>query len=903
MSRLPALFIDIVDSTGSPVSGGKAFFYETDTTNLLTTYSDPAKAVANTNPIISGADGKIGPVYMQDNTAYTVVEKDASDVTLRTQDGVYSVLLSSTVLDKFAVSPLDYGAVADGVTDDASAIQQAVTAAGEGGVVDLGGRIYKCDSTISFANNRVTFGNGKLDGTDCPTEFLKASGSLGANNTLTANAAAGDTLVSLTNVTGLSIGDLLNIQDSDTVPGTNSTNGEIVEISSVSSLDANLQAPLFGDYATATSAIANKITAVEDLHLHDLQIIGGADETISLVNCRRAKVQNVHCVSNSSDPVLMISGCNIVDVKNLNILGKSGEDEGIIIAQASQHVTIEDYYTTAIGPTVYVSSNFSIQKTGSAKGLQRYINVSRMRTDYLADASSTTGVFLDASAQYVTFDNAIIRVEDEGTGYNAFTVNSYSTELRSCEVYAIGDAGTILPITASQSSVNFTSVNKHYLKLVNCKLFAAEDFSLQLGAPNMDFVLLDNVECTGGGRLTINTLTGLSAVPELQIRGGLYKDLTITGGSGRTFQKVKISNTSIDGILICTLADELALSNVRADEIDLTSVLDLNISDVKIDQSAISGDAALSVDNSGITTVSAFITSSLIKANVADKSAVYMSDMNNLFISNCKLEMTSGVGFYPLELAGNCQKVFINNNLFQRLNIGDFGLVIEEVVNGIVDNNIFSNGAVTVTGTNFSLAVGTNNMYSNTLNTLPRLDGTVDRNPAIYTLHLSNARVWDDFTSFLPLAAASDDLGFFGSPPIHLRSLDSNGISTIGEASIPFSLPHEEISLIDTSTFLDVEFLVDVAVTRLANTSAELDSIVYMKTETLSTITADTSAPTGANFADITTVTLAHTIPAGAFHHTEFVLRLRAHIDDTGGSGPIFMTIYRVRVSYNNTFD
>lgn len=59
------------------------------------------------------------------------------------------------------VSPKNFGAAADGVTNDSSALQQMMNSLTEGQTVDFGGASYICDN-VSLTTNRVTLQNGRL---------------------------------------------------------------------------------------------------------------------------------------------------------------------------------------------------------------------------------------------------------------------------------------------------------------------------------------------------------------------------------------------------------------------------------------------------------------------------------------------------------------------------------------------------------------------------------------------------------------------------------------------------------------------------------------------------------------------------------------------------------------------
>jgi len=70
-----------VPNTNYPLSGGKVYSYVAGTSTPLTTYSDPAGAIPNTNPVILNAQGEAS-IYLSNNSLYKIDVHDASDVPL-----------------------------------------------------------------------------------------------------------------------------------------------------------------------------------------------------------------------------------------------------------------------------------------------------------------------------------------------------------------------------------------------------------------------------------------------------------------------------------------------------------------------------------------------------------------------------------------------------------------------------------------------------------------------------------------------------------------------------------------------------------------------------------------------------------------------------------------------------
>lgn len=77
------------DNTGLPYAGGSLAFYASGTSTPLTTYSDSALTIANTNPVVLDSAGRSGNIFLQ-NLAYKVVLSDVNSNIIWTDDPVYS---------------------------------------------------------------------------------------------------------------------------------------------------------------------------------------------------------------------------------------------------------------------------------------------------------------------------------------------------------------------------------------------------------------------------------------------------------------------------------------------------------------------------------------------------------------------------------------------------------------------------------------------------------------------------------------------------------------------------------------------------------------------------------------------------------------------------------------------
>ena len=182
LSALAGAGQQFFDNNGNPLSGGKLWSYQAGTTTPQTTYTTASGNVAHTNPIILDSAGRVatGQIWLTAGSNYKFTLMTSVNATLATWDNITGIngtgitsnastvvydpagtgAVPTTVQAKLreSVSVLDFGAVGDGVTDDTTAIQAAISAAA-GKTLLFPKGTYKTTGTLTLVNHSTYIGD------------------------------------------------------------------------------------------------------------------------------------------------------------------------------------------------------------------------------------------------------------------------------------------------------------------------------------------------------------------------------------------------------------------------------------------------------------------------------------------------------------------------------------------------------------------------------------------------------------------------------------------------------------------------------------------------------------------------------------------------------------------------
>jgi len=443
------------DNNGNVLSGGLLYTYAAGTTTPQTTYTSRSGTIANTNPIILDSAGRTPEqIWSTEGLLYKYVVADSNNVVIRTWDNIGGSVVPSDLAQDLAnssnpakgdaligfrqsnssgnlansvgrtvhqklqeiISPLDFGAVGDGITDDSAAFQATLNVA-NGQIIDGGGRTYKLNSRLNIVNSNTNIVNAVFDFSSAGLneQLINAAGSLGTAKLLYSTAVAGSLTLSF---------DASDIADNEWIyltstalfsPLQSPTMGEWVRVASVdSSTQVTLAAPILYTYSTTDSAKVQKANFISNITLDTITVIGsgviGNQMGFSFTVCELTRIQNCtfsKCDNRGGQFITClgywVTGCKFTDHT------QPGLAYGIVPASGSSFGSIDNNEFWNVKHAV---------AGGGTNGVTRYASITNNKI-----YGSTGGIDNHAACEFYVISNNTIYCSGTVASQDAINLN------------------------------------------------------------------------------------------------------------------------------------------------------------------------------------------------------------------------------------------------------------------------------------------------------------------------------------------------------------------------------------------------------------------------------------------------------------------------------------------------
>jgi hypothetical protein len=449
------------------------------------------------------------------------------------------------------IHPEWWGAVGNGVADDTTHINSAITAASaiSANVILSPGKNYLALSIAHKSNvDLIVYGATITKNAGAAsTHIIDLTGATTLTTApLSGNAAIGDTSISVTSEAGFAAGDYALLFDVSYAYGTTGRNQELNRVASVSAGAVVLQNRILGNYTTANNANLVKI-----LPVHDASIRGGkwvvpaatsGGNIFGVLNYNCLFIDNIATGPND-DPGIYLEQSAFSRIENSTIrdgqnMSSSGYGYGICIGESSHNIDI-------------LNHNCENVRENSLTSGCRYINVigGQCRGCY-DDAWNTHGT----GVKHALFNNIFIdgaRSIGIAIGNSSSLASDTDISIVNCKIINCGS----IPISVVSDDAGLFRPAR--IRVIDNDLY---NWGVRASAQGMAFTKVDDLQVRGGmlKGVSANASYGILATSctKVQIEGTNVSD--ISNGYG-------IAWSSCDGIIVAdNVIHDISSVNLRS---------------------------------------------------------------------------------------------------------------------------------------------------------------------------------------------------------------------------------------------------------------------------------------------------------------------------------------------------
>jgi parallel beta-helix repeat protein len=449
------------------------------------------------------------------------------------------------MMDTGSISPLDFGAVGNGTTNDATALQNTFNAS-EYSIIDLCGKTYATESTITLTRSNVTIRNGtiKYTGTALSgVELIHAYGTTSSPSSTinpSANVFMNTNYISLsaTDLAEFSVGEYIILSGTDDIYDSSINSYKKVERAKIRKIDSTagsekliLESPLELNFVAANCSIT-KMNPIENVVFDGITLEGKPVLDLDLPT-------NPLAVTNTSTTVTVTlpgTPLGITEDGEIQLGGMSADSDAPLIPSAKNKFDYNGYNVNSVSEgggntTITITISEAATGTNSTTGgsglkawygdnqsisLVKAVNCKIIGCTFL---NAGQGIYLDTTIDTLIENNTIgsFLLSNDGNGINV--IRSQNLQIKGNRIKGLVRNG--IKIRSSYTSQKVT-IDSNIIEGAYKGIYTGDVFGCR--------ILNNEITCLGDvTQATKNSIGILDYNPYLVCRNNIIRNFGATG--------------------------------------------------------------------------------------------------------------------------------------------------------------------------------------------------------------------------------------------------------------------------------------------------------------------------------------------------------------------------------------